>query len=129
MTDYNFFGLMTASLQRGPDHSAPEMIIISFRNGGIDVASKRPEPFSPRNSVPYQGMPQLKLGHPLSRARHDASGRRAHHKCSVDVRLCPIDFPFAACFETSAIGKSTSAIRLHSLGIMKSPQNCPLVPY
>ena len=52
-------------------------------------------------------------------ARLDASGRRAHHKCSV--LGCPwrMNFSRAACRDTSAIGKSTSASRLQALGIMR----------
>ena len=46
-----------------------------------------------------------------------ASGRRAHHRCKV--LGCPfrMDFSRAACRDTWAIGKSTSAKRLHSLGV------------
>ena len=50
-------------------------------------------------------------------ARLDASGRRAHHRCSVDGCPWRIDFSRAACFDTTAMGKSTSARRLHVLGI------------
>ena len=55
---------------------------------------------------------------PSSIGLHVASGRLAHHRCNV--LGCPywIDFSRAACFDTTAIGKSTSARRLHSLGIM-----------
>ena len=57
-----------------------------------------------------------------STARLDASGRRAHHRCSVDGWPCRIDFSRAACRDTAAMGKSTSASRLHSGGIMsRSP--------
>ena len=52
-------------------------------------------------------------------ARDDASGRRAHHRCSVEGCPCRIDFSRAACRDTSAMGKSTSAKRLQEAGIMK----------
>ena len=55
----------------------------------------------------------------INTARDEASGRRAHHRCSVEGCPCRIDFSRTACFETSAMGKSTSANRLHSRGIMK----------
>src|SRR4030042_3713457 len=54
-------------------------------------------------------------------ARQAASGRLAHQRCSVDGCPCRIDFSLAECLETTAIGKSTSAIRLHSLGIKELP--------
>ena len=54
----------------------------------------------------------------ISTAREDANGRRAHHGCSVEGCPCRIDFSRAACCDTSAIGKSTSAKRLQDLGIM-----------
>ncbi len=58
----------------------------------------------------------------INTARDEASGRRAHHRCRVEGCPCRIDFSRAACFETSAMGKSTSASRLHSLGITGSPR-------
>src|SRR5262249_18708391 len=51
-------------------------------------------------------------------ARLDASGRRAHHRCSVLGWPWRIIFSRAAYAETAAIGKSTSASRLHSFGII-----------
>ena len=57
---------------------------------------------------------------PRSIARQAASGRLAHQRCSVDGCPCRMDFSRAECFDTTAIGKSTSASRLHSLGIKKS---------
>ena len=54
----------------------------------------------------------------ISTARLDASGRRAHHRCRVEGCPCRIDFSRAACRETSAMGKSTSASRLQDLGII-----------
>ncbi len=51
----------------------------------------------------------------MSTAREEASGLRAHHRCSVEGYPCRIDFSRTACLETSAIGKSTLASRLHSL--------------
>ncbi len=53
----------------------------------------------------------------INTARHEASGLRAHHRCNLAG--CPRRLSLAACFETSAMGKSTSASRLHSLGIMR----------
>ena len=53
----------------------------------------------------------------ISTAREDANGRRAHHGCSVEGCPCRIDFSRAACCDTSAMGKSTSAKRLQDLGI------------
>jgi len=50
-------------------------------------------------------------------ASDDVSGRRAYYRCSVLGYPCRIDFSRAACLLTSAIGKSTSARRLQSLGI------------
>ena len=47
----------------------------------------------------------------------DAIGRLAHQKWSVEGCPCRIDFSRTACLDTSAIGKSTSARRLHSRGI------------
>lgn len=51
-------------------------------------------------------------------ARHAAKGRRAHQSCRVLGCPCRIDFSCAECLLTTAIGKSTSARRLHSLGII-----------
>ncbi len=53
-------------------------------------------------------------------ARHDAKGRVAHQTCNLDGCLCRMDFSRTACLLTRAIGKSTSARRLHSFGIMVS---------
>ncbi len=58
-------------------------------------------------------------------ARQAASGRRAHHRCSVEGCPCRIDFSRAACLDTSAMGKSTSASRLHSLGIIERLPQTP----
>lgn len=49
----------------------------------------------------------------------EANGRRAHHRCKVEGWPCLMDFSLAACRDTSAIGKSTSAKRRHSFGIMR----------
>ena len=57
----------------------------------------------------------------ISTALDDASGRRAHHRCSVEGWPCLMDFSRAAWRDTSAMGKSTSARRLHSFGIMPRP--------
>ena len=57
-------------------------------------------------------------------ARDDARSRRAHHRCSVDGCPCRIDFSCAACLDTSAIGKSTSASRLQALGIILRLPHC-----
>jgi len=57
---------------------------------------------------------------PKSIARHAAKGLRAHQRWSVDGCPCRMDFSRAECLETTAIGKSTSAKRLHSLGIIYS---------
>ena len=54
----------------------------------------------------------------MSMERQAPRGRRAHQRCSVEGWPWRIDFSLAECFETTAIGKSTSARRLHSLGIM-----------
>jgi hypothetical protein len=54
---------------------------------------------------------------PSSTARHVASERRAHHRCSVDGCPCRIDFSFAECSLTLAMGKSTSMRRLQVMGI------------
>ncbi len=54
----------------------------------------------------------------MSIARHAASGRLAHQRCNVEGCPCRIDFSRAECLLSSATGKSTSANRLHSLGIM-----------
>ena len=51
-------------------------------------------------------------------AREEASGRRAHQRCSVEGCPWRIDFSRMACRDTAAIGKFTSARRLHSLGII-----------
>ncbi len=64
----------------------------------------------------------------MSTARDDASGRRAHHKCRVDGCPCRIDFSRAACRDTSAIGKSTSARRLQDAGIIALPSTHYVVP-
>jgi len=57
-----------------------------------------------------------------STALEDASGRRAHQRCSVEGLPCRTFFSRAACFDTAAIGKSTSARRLHSRGIIEAAQ-------
>ena len=49
----------------------------------------------------------------ISTAR-DAGGRRAHHRCKVEGYPCRIHLSRDACLDTSAMGKSTSASRLHS---------------
>src|SRR5438876_9894272 len=56
---------------------------------------------------------------PSNTARHAASGRRAHHKCSVDGCPCRMDFSRAECSLTAAMGKSTSMRRLQEVGIME----------
>ena len=60
-----------------------------------------------------------------STARDDAKGRRAHQRCSVEGCPCRIDFSRAACRDTSAMGKSTSARRLHNFGIMAIHASLP----
>ena len=55
----------------------------------------------------------------ISTARDDARGRLAHQRCRVEGCPCRMDFSRAAWRDTSAMGKSTSARRLHSLGIME----------
>ena len=60
-----------------------------------------------------------------STARLDARGRRAHHRWRVEGWPCRIDFSRAACLDTSAMGKSTSARRLHSRGIPEAVTGCP----
>lgn len=62
---------------------------------------------------------------PSNIARLDASGRRAHHKCIRDGWPCGRPFSFTASLDTSAIGKSTSARRLQSLGIMNLFRRAP----
>jgi hypothetical protein len=59
----------------------------------------------------------------ISIARHAANGRRAHHRCNVEGCPCRMDFSLAECFDTTAMGKSTSARRLHSFGIMRRFQS------
>ena len=61
---------------------------------------------------------QQRQPHRHNTARDEANGRRAHHRCSVLGCPCRIDFSRDACLETSAMGKSTSARRLHSRGII-----------
>ena len=65
-----------------------------------------------------------------STARDEASGRRAHQRWSVDGCPWRIDFSRAACRDTSAIGKSTSASRRHARGIttLRSPLPVFVVP-
>ena len=61
--------------------------------------------------------------------RHAANGRRAHHRCSADGCPCRMDFSRAECKETFAIGTSTSAKTLHSLGIISGYTEClPISP-
>ena len=61
----------------------------------------------------------------INTARDEASGRRAHHRWSVEGCPCRIDFSRAACFETSAMGKSTSARRLQSLETISQESFAP----
>jgi hypothetical protein len=62
-----------------------------------------------------------------STARLDASGRRAHHRCSVDGWPWRIDFSRAACFDTVAMGKSTSARRRQFGGIIRKHPSTEIV--
>ena len=54
----------------------------------------------------------------MSTALDDANGRRAHQRWRVEGCPCRMDFSRTAWRDTSAMGKSTSAKRLHSLGII-----------
>ena len=55
----------------------------------------------------------------------DASGRRAHHRRSVDGCRCRTDFFRAACFNATATEESTSARRLQTRGSPSPPQGRP----
>ena len=51
-------------------------------------------------------------------ARHDASGRRAHHGCSVEGCPCLICFSRAECALMSVSGRSTSMSFLRYFGML-----------